>query len=294
MSGRSHLQGIARLGARCFFRLTGPDRVRYLNGQVTQDVATLTAGETRHTCVTNAKGRMQAEGFITVLEDSLLLDAPADVREDLGMRLERYIIADDVELHDESDKWQLVHLLGIEPGQAAIAAGSVVTRSERFGVAGYDVFGCGGGPLVADARQLTDAEVDDLRIRQGIPVWGRELDVQTLPPEAALEARSISFSKGCYLGQEVISRIRSAGKTNRILVSLELAAGLPDDLAGVLLWAAESTLERPAGTLTSWTAAAGAAPRMALGYVARRAGETVDFDLRLAGGEHVSQAARRR
>jgi folate-binding protein YgfZ len=291
MSGSA--QGFVHLAERCFFRLSGPDRVRYLNGQVTQDVAGIVAGATRHTCLTNAKGRMQAEAFITALDDSLLLDAPASLREDLGLRLERYIIADDVELHDESDKWQLTHVLGVDPSQAGLGAGSLVTTSERFGVMGYDVFNCGGAPLVVRGRQLAAAEVDDLRIRQGIPIWGRELDAETLPPEAGLEERSISFRKGCYLGQEVISRIRSAGKTNRLLVRLELAAGLPDDLTGAALWTAESTPERPAGTLTSWTTACGEQPRVALGYVMRRAGDAVDFDIRLAGGALVMKGARR-
>jgi folate-binding protein YgfZ len=294
MNGHEQLQGFAHLRDRCFFRLSGPDRARYLNGQVTQDVARLVAGQTLHTCLTNAKGRMQADGFITVLDDSLLLDAPADVREVLGPRLERYIIADDVEVHDETGDWQLAHMLGMDLQQADLGAGSVVTRSERFGVAGQDVFSRGSWPgAAAKGRELTAGELDDLRIRHGIPVWGRELDAETLPPEAGLEARSISYNKGCYVGQEVISRIRSAGKTNRMLVVLKLAAGLPADLTGSLLWTAESTLERPAGVVTSWTAAEGLAPRMALGFVMRRAAEQGIFALRLGEGTIIQQAAQR-
>lgn len=293
MSGRTQLHGFAHLTDRCYFRLSGSERVRYLNGQVTQDVATLVADQTRHTCVTNAKGRMQAEAFITVLDDSLLLDAPASVRQILGPRLERYIIADDVELHDESDEWRLTHLLGMDPAPALGAVGSVVTHSERFGVVGRDVFSRGGQAGWAAGRELAAAALDDLRIREGIPIWGRELDPETLPPEAGLEARSISYSKGCYIGQEVISRIRSAGKTNRALVRLELAAGLPEDLTGALLWSADSTPERPAGILTSWTAAGGQAPRRALGFVMRRAAEVMEFSVRLADGSLIRHAAQR-
>jgi len=293
MNGHEQLQGFAHLRDRCFFRLSGPDRARYLNGQVTQDVARLVAGHTRHTCLTNAKGRMQADGFITVLDDSLLLDAPADVREVLGPRLERYIIADDVEVHDESNEWQLTHMLGMDLMEADLQASSVVTRSERFGMVGQDVFSRGSRLGAAKGRELTAEELDDLRIRHGVPVWGRELDAETLPPEAGLEARSISYNKGCYVGQEVISRIRSAGKTNRMLVVLKLAAGLPADLTGALLWTAGSTLERPAGVLTSWTAAEAAAPRMALGFVMRRAAEHGVFGLRLSEGRMIDQAARR-
>jgi folate-binding protein YgfZ len=285
--------GAIRLEPRCILRLTGNDRVRYLNGQLTQDVATLAPGVTRHTCLTDAKGRIQAEAWVSALPDSLLVDAPAELGETLAMRLERYIIADDVSIADESGIWQLTHVLGTDPAQLELTADALVSACERYGVAGHDVFSRGPQAALDALRQLDPEVLDELRIGHGIPVWGRELDAETLPPEAGLEARSVSFTKGCYLGQEVISRIRSAGKTNRSLVRLTLAPGLPADLTGTLLWTAESTIERPAGTLTSWTRAGGQAPRVALGYLARRAAGAASFSLRLADETLVPDAATR-
>lgn len=291
MSSQPVPRGAAYLTDKCFFRLTGSDRVRYLNGQVTQDVLRMAAGETRHSCVTDAKGRIQAEVWITWLADSLLIDGPLALRAALGERLERYIIADDVEVHDETGRWQLAHLLGVAAGERAWGDEVVVARSERFGVDGLDVVGAGPLDQLVGLERLEPEVVDELRIRRGIPVWGRELDERTLPAEAGLEARSVSFNKGCYIGQEVISRVRSAGKTNRMLVKLELGAGLPADLSGAQLWDAASTPERPAGWLTSWTGAGPA--RAALGYVRRDAAGAIEFGVRLADGTMVAGAARR-
>lgn len=100
------------LSSRAKWRLTGADRVRYLNGQVTNDVRNARADTALHACVTNVKGRIEGDIYLHAEGENLVFDAPADLRETLGIRLERYIIADDAVLEDITDDWQLWHHIG--------------------------------------------------------------------------------------------------------------------------------------------------------------------------------------
>ena len=248
--------GIADLSDRVKLRLTGADRVRYLNGQITANVVRIRPGEARPACVTTAKGRLCADIFIHATDDALFVDAEASVRETLPPRLERYIISDDATLEDVSGELRLVHLLGAEVKHPGV-------RANRFGHPGVDLwlgaqeFGKMWGELSAAFVVLDEPLLESLRIEAGIPRWGRELDENTLPPEAGLERTHIDYDKGCYIGQEVISRLKSVGHVNRRLAGFiadeELAPGLrlfaPGDAAeiGVLTSAAWSfALEKPA------------------------------------------------
>src|ERR1700744_3443390 len=104
--------GVIDLSARTQLILSGPDRVRYLNGQVTSDVRKLQPGHAQMACVTTAKGKLSAEICITALEDSLIIDAESSLREALLARLERYIVADDVAITDATDTQKLWHWIG--------------------------------------------------------------------------------------------------------------------------------------------------------------------------------------
>jgi folate-binding protein YgfZ len=154
---------------------SGPDAVRFLNGQVTQDVRkVMGTGLVLPSCVTDAKGRLQFRVWIAEGCGGVLVICREGMAEELEARLTRYLIADDVEVRDVSDKF----------------------RIGDFNIPDMD-----------------EAE----RIAKGIPKWGAELKEGMLPPEAGLDATDISYNKGCYIGQEVISRIKSAGKVNRRL-----------------------------------------------------------------------------
>ncbi len=154
---------------------SGPDAVRFLNGQVTQDVRkVMGTGLVLPSCVTDAKGKLQFRIWIAEGCGGVLVICREGMAEDLEARLTRYLIADDVEVRDVSDKFRIGDF---------------------------------------DFPEMDEAE----RIEKGIPKWGAELKEGMLPPEAGLDATDISYSKGCYIGQEVISRIKSAGKVNRRL-----------------------------------------------------------------------------
>lgn len=214
-------EGWIDLSGRAKFRLTGADRVRYLNGQVSNNVTRAGADAAIEACVCNVKGRL--EGVVTITEaeagDAFLIDAPAALRDSLFARLERYIIADDCELEDVTTELGLFHAIGVPPD----LPGAAWRKSNRFGVAGWDLWVP--GAVIADLRKarplLSDEEIDAIRIRHGIPAWEAELAAGVFPAEAGLDKRAVDFHKGCYLGQEVVSRIQSVGRVKKKLCLLE-------------------------------------------------------------------------
>jgi folate-binding protein YgfZ len=214
------------LSTRAKWRLSGADRVRYLNGQVTNDVRTVSPAKTLYACVTDVKGRACGDVFIHATADALLLDADADLRETLGARLERYIVSDDAELTDVTEEWQLWHVFGPD-----LPAG---VACERFGMPGVDFWIPSGETFSSAKIELTAEEAETLRILQKVPRWGHELTNETFPPEAGLEEKAMSFTKGCYIGQEVLSRIKTTGKMPRVMQSFEseTAVSVGDDFEG--------------------------------------------------------------
>ena len=211
--------GAVCLSNRSKWLITGSDSVRYLNGQVTQDVRQAKGNKAVYACVTDAKGRICGDVFVRQAEDGggLLLDAEECLREALGARLERYLVADDAEITDVTDDWALWHFFG--------AAGEWDLHgcaAERLGVLGVDVW-LKPKELPEVASWLTPDEVEIVRVLRGIPRYPYELNGEVFPPEAGLEARAMDYVKGCYIGQEVLSRIKTTRKMPRELVFWALA-----------------------------------------------------------------------
>jgi folate-binding protein YgfZ len=209
------------LAGESLWRLSGPDRERYLNGQVTQDVAAVTEGHARLAAVCTAKGRMEGALWIAAHGDAYFLDADPSLRESLAARLEKYLIADDAAFENLSDSWSLSHIFGA--ASPVVPETAFVIRHARYGVAGHDVWISGSEPVVVGERVDGDV-VETLRLEHAIPRWGAELTAQTLPPEAGpVMLDAISYTKGCYVGQETIARLKSVGHVNRTLVFLRSA-----------------------------------------------------------------------
>jgi len=249
------------LGAQTLLEFRGPDAVRFLNGQITQDVRRVVGGKiSLPACVTDAKGRLLFRVTITEgPEEVLWIAGLAQWAEALEARLTRYLIADDVEVTDRSNQYSLVHFTDsrVEAPPAVIARGS-----NRFGVMGMDWWVPAG--RVMDFPPMGADFAEELRIAHGIPVWGAELREGILPPEALLDVTDISYNKGCYVGQEVISRIKSAGKVNKRLTRFALDADAP-----IL----PTLMENGAGQITSVSPLAIEGVRHALGFVKRGATE---------------------
>lgn len=252
-------------GMPALLEFRGPDAVRFLNGQLTQDVRGVAGGKVAlPSCVTDAKGRLQFRVWLTESDGGALwVEGPADRGEELETRVTRYLIADDVEVSTLTGKWALAHFTGVAP---SAPAGVMTRANERFGVPGTDWWIPDGEeiPFPDEIPALSGDELEAFRIANGVPLWGRELADGLLPPEAGLDATDISYQKGCYIGQEVISRIKFAGKLNKRLARMAFDGTLP---AGDLrLVDAEG---KDAGSLTSISPVASGGRRAALGYVKR-------------------------
>ncbi len=258
------------LSERTKFRITGTDRFRFLNGQITNDLRKVSETVAMEACVLNAKGKIDAHIFVGVLGESFLLDAEPDVREKLRARLERYIIADDVEIQDVTDQFSLFHVLSPE---SPTAKDSRLVSVRRFTEQGCDIWSdrarhdASLQQLSSTFAPLDSTAANIMRIEQGIPHWGSELTEEIIPIEANLEQRTIDYQKGCYIGQEVISRIKMSGQTNKRLCGLIPLDNVP--LQPTMKLAAPSIEGKEVGWITSATHSERMGKEIALGYVKR-------------------------
>lgn len=267
MANFFHAGGWADLSARAKFRLAGSDRQRFLQGQISNDIRLAREDATLFACVMTVKGKMCADIFIRAEPDAYGIDAEAELRESLAARLERYIIADDVTLEDITDANALFHVIdphGIPTLPADLAPRVRCARSTRYGREGLDLVAPSSfaAPLRAwlGSGELSAAELELLRISECVPRWGHDLAEDTIPVEAGLEDRAISYTKGCYIGQEVISRIKSVGRVNhhlrRLRAEFPLRAGQTLQADG-----------KPAGEITSAVSVPDSGTWLALGYL---------------------------
>ena len=258
------------LSGRTKLRITGNDRLRFLNGQLTNDVRKATETAAIEACVLNAKGKINAHIFVSAAPDCFFIDAAPELRETLVTRLERYVIADDVQIEDVTDQLSIFHLLS---RTAPNLGARRIISAHRFGEIGWDIWT---ERVVYDAvlQQLSPtyglldhAAAEIARIEHGIPRWGRELTDEIIPIEANLEERAIDYEKGCYIGQEVISRIKISGQTNKRLRGLISLENIP--LQPGMKLAATSAKGKEAGWITSATRSEKIGKEIALGYVKR-------------------------
>ena len=258
------------LSARAKLRVTGADRFRFINGQITNDLRKLSETAAIEACVLNTKGKLNAHIFITAAGDDFLIDAEPEPRETLRARLERYIIADDVQIEDVTDEFSLFHVLTEE--SPALKSGRIVS-ARRFAMIGWDVWSESArqDPVrheLASAYLFIDsAAADVMRIEQGLPRWSRELTDEIIPIEANLEQRTIDYQKGCYIGQEVISRMKMSGQTNKRLCGLISLNETP--LQRGMKLVAPSASGKEAGWITSTTRSTRLGKEIALAYVKR-------------------------
>lgn len=246
--------GFFRVPNRTRFHIGGADAARYLNGQLSIDIPRLPPGQARPACLLTAKGKLCALVQVWRGGPGFTIECDAPLAESVEARLGRYIIADDVTV-EPAETPAIFHLLN--PTEAPAGALAI----QRLGLPGFDTTRPPEG-----LREIPAAEIELLRILHGFPAWGAELGEDTLPQEARLESFAVDFDKGCYVGQETVSRLKSVGRVNQRLHGFlgELAEGVP------------ATLHPPgdpstrAGRITSHSRHFGMAQTAALGYLHRQ------------------------
>ncbi|HTH49833.1 MAG TPA: aminomethyltransferase family protein [Candidatus Limnocylindria bacterium] len=300
--------------------LTGEDRIRLLNGQVTNDVKTLAPGTGCHAAFCSPKGRLVADAYIYALPQELLLDFEPGLTAPLLQRLEHHIVAEDVQVVEVAPYYGLFTVQGPQaaevvgklglfpelPSQSlAFASASDPTLGElylmnhaRAGFTGFDLFvptdalAAVLDKLVAAAKEVGGrlagfTALEAARFEAGIPRFGIEMDETHLPPEAGLERDAISYTKGCYTGQETIARIRTYGQVTKALRGLRLA----DELA-ILPVKGDKLVKdgREVGTIMSALKSPATGHHLALGYVRKECnGVGTGLTLRTAAGESAAR-----
>lgn len=256
--------------------LSGADRVKFLHSFCTNDVKRLSAGEGCEAFITNVKGRVLGHVWINATDSSLWLDAVADSAERLVPHLERYVINEDVSIADRSSEFGLLLVVGPDAAARLTQFGFEVAALDdldhlsadvagtQYRVRRFDVGPYRGYVLTTAREKLGDlwtglcgvgvrpagSEVwNALRIEAGLPIYGVDITDENLAQEVGRSATAISFTKGCYLGQEPIARLDAMGHVNRELRSLRLSAG-PVPQVGASVFA-DASLSQPVGTVTS-------------------------------------------
>ncbi len=233
------------LGDRGLVRVTGSDRVRFLNGMLANDIAALAPGGACSSLQLDRKGHVLAELWVLLEPEAVLLDVAPGLEAELCGVLEKHIIADDVALASLSHDMAQIGVEG--PGardavRAVAGATPALGHFERAGFSGESLVFLAGGSLGDDGLrilaprallpqlraalalpELSSEATEVLRIEAAIPKLGSDVTARNFPQEARLE-RGFSLSKGCYVGQEIVARIASRGAVNKLLVKLRTRA----------------------------------------------------------------------
>jgi tRNA-modifying protein YgfZ len=195
-------------------RLRGADRATWLQGLVTNDVLPLTQGHRVYSAYLTPQGRMIADLWVVATDEALLLDVPASLAASLASRLDGLIFAEDVQVDDVSGTTAVCQVFAQGVAPVSPVEGAWVTPDDTYGVPAYAAY-CPTTALPAWLAALAPECVevgldalDVLRVEAGVPRFLLDMTEDTIPLEAGIEHRAISFSKGCYIGPEARGRAR--------------------------------------------------------------------------------------
>jgi folate-binding protein YgfZ len=324
-----HAAGVSDLGYRAKILVTGSDRLRWLNGMVSNTVQALPEGQGNYSFLLSVQGRIQGDCNVYRRADDLLLDTSLDQLPVLMSHLDHFIVMDDVELADVSGQWTALALtgpaaprilatLGIALSNSnaakavlantvqanAIPADATMTSARigevecilieayRVAVPRYELWFAPEHALaVWETLQAAGAHpcgleaMEALRVLEATPLYGVDLNDRDLPQETA-QARALNFNKGCYLGQEIVERIRSRGKVNRQSRQFALQGvqpAVPFDLRSG---------DQAVGRITSTASLAGAGvlKTLALGFIRLEVAER-NAEITYEGGAATTLAA---
>ncbi|MFO0840457.1 MAG: hypothetical protein U1D55_18265 [Phycisphaerae bacterium] len=252
--------GLIERGDRALVRVDGKDRYSWLHNLVTNEVKKLEDDRGVYAFAIDVRGRVQLDMNILSFDGALWLDLDTALVDAALRHLNRFLISEDVQLATSPAPLARLAIAGPKSTQVAQQVAGIalsalpelgsapIARSADVGSSGFparllrhDFAGVGGFELIVPREQapiwwdrlaeidgvrpIGQSALDVLRIEAGIPWMGRDIDDKTVPPEAGQVARSISYQKGCYLGQEIIERMRSHGSLSRRLVRVACDAG---------------------------------------------------------------------
>ncbi len=284
--------GVYDLGFRTKISLTGGDRVRWLNGMVTNNIRDLAVGQGVYAFLLNPQGHILGDLYAYNRGESIAVDTDCSQSEKILATFDHYIIMDDVEVTNLSQQLTALGIGGPKSDEVLVKAGFAILEIQALQLQALSSQGTDCTLVRADAtelsyeiwlapdrvRQLWDAllaagaipvgsEALELqRIAMGIPQYGVDIRERDLPQETE-QARALNFSKGCYVGQEIVERIRSRGAVHRKFSGFATIQG-----NGIAPGAKVVLGEKEVGEITSVATAGDGQRAMALGYIRREAG----------------------
>jgi folate-binding protein YgfZ len=292
--------GLYDLSGRAKIAVTGGDRVRWLNGMVSNNIRDLAPGQGVYAFLLNAQGRIQADLYVFQRGDSLLVDTERGQRDKILQLFDHYIISDDVEIADISDQLTALGLSGPESRHVLERVGisvpdlgplefcvpkcdcacdclqCIVVRGDDPAGTSYEIWlapdklkSTWDALVAAGATAVGSRALELRRIGFGIPQFGVDIRERDLPQETG-QTRALNFTKGCYLGQEIVERVRSRGAVHRQFTAFVVEGTLPEPGAKIL---ASEKDEKEVGEITSSAILPlpGGDRVVALGYLRREA-----------------------
>lgn len=284
--------GIADISYYGTLTLTGEDRATFLHRLISNDVENLSVGEGNYAMLLTNRGKIIADMRVYILEDKIYISTAPESTEDVFAELDKYIIADDVELSVETDNLGAIAVYGPNSTglvQSVLNAenlgslpedhskscvfdqqGIVCVRSNAVGECGYHLYISTDkletlwDKLIAERPNVVPIgwdTLETLRIEAGTPRYGTELTDSIIPLEAELE-HAIDFEKGCYIGQEIVARMKYRGHPNRLLRGIEIDAEHPTQQDSRIF-----NGDKEVGWVTSSTYSPTLGKPIALGYV---------------------------
>ena len=313
---RAFTEGVAVVdrSARGAVLVDGPDALKFLQSLLSQDIDNLADGQGAHALLLQPQGKLDTDLRFLRVGDTAWLDCEVGRGEGLAASLRRFKIRIKAEVTDRTGQWGCLTLRGAAVAERLDGAGAPPLPADHHAHVLWDQAGEArlvradwpGGPPGADvvgpvselgeiwnalvAAGATPAGLtacEAARVRAGVPRQGLDIDEKTIPQEAFLELDAVSFTKGCFLGQELVCRIDTRGHVNRLLRALEFGDSSIDTTppagAGIVVG------DKEVGTLT--TVARSESGVVALGYVRREVDLPADVVVRWDGGEAPAVAA---
>ena len=243
---------------RGLLELRGADRHTFLQGMVSNDVLALAPGTSCHAALLDSTGHVLADLHVHIFPESLVVETDPVCLPTLHHTLDKLLIMEDVTLADVSEQWAILSVLG--EGAALLANPPGEKRPLALSLAtGYDLWLPAAGRaaawetlIAAGAVPLGEDAAEALRVEAGLPAWGHELSPAILLPETGM-ADAVSYTKGCYVGQEIVARLHARGHTNRALRQILLTEDAPVPPDGATVHVPEDGPEpgREIGRITS-------------------------------------------
>ena len=214
-------------------RFTGPQRAWFLHQILTQAFEDMAPGDAREAAMLTAHGRMVAYMESMATTDALFMHFEPELKNDLPDAIRRYVFATQVEIEDVTDRFGLILVTGSDSIREIGLEGVMSQQTHALGAPAHYLWveAERKQELIAALRDsgghpATEERLEAIRIANGAPRWGRDMDTKTFPQEAGIDSYAVHYDKGCYVGQEAMAKIHFRGKVNRRLARVEAEAPL--------------------------------------------------------------------